>query len=57
MGRHGQTNPSNAQMEQVKTLVKDHLDKNRFFEHLRTAVAKDPKLADLDRNAVIEKLK
>jgi hypothetical protein len=44
-------------MDQVKSLVKDHLEKHKFFDTLKSAVAKDPKLASLDRNAIIERLK
>lgn len=44
-------------MEQVKSLIKDHLEKNKFFDTLKTAVAKDPKLNNIDRNMIIEKLK
>jgi hypothetical protein len=48
---------SNVQMEQVKGVVRDHLEKHKFFDSLKTAVAKDPKLNKLDRNQIIEKLK
>lgn len=48
---------SNSQLDQVKSLIKEHLEKNKFFETLKSAVAKDPRLASLDRNAIIEKLK
>lgn len=48
---------SGAQLEQVKTLVKDHLEKHKFFDTIKSAVAKDPNLGKLDRNQVIEKLK
>lgn len=44
-------------MEQVKSLIKDHLEKNKFFDTLKSAVSKDPKLANVDRNQIIEKLK
>jgi hypothetical protein len=44
-------------MEQVKGVVRDHLEKHKFFDSLKTAVAKDPKLNKLDRNQIIEKLK
>jgi hypothetical protein len=44
-------------MEQVKSLIKDHLEKNKFFDSLKSAVAKDPKLVNVDRNLIIEKLK
>ena len=45
------------QMEQVKGVVKEHLEKHKFFDSLKSAVAKDPKLNKLDRNRIIEKLK
>jgi hypothetical protein len=48
---------TSAQMEQVKSVVKEHLEKHKFFDSLKSAVAKDPKLTKLDRGAVIEKLK
>ena len=44
-------------MDQVKTLIKDHLERHKFFDSLKSAVAKDPKLATVDRNIIIEKLK
>lgn len=37
-------------MEQVKHLVKDHLEKHKFFDTIKSAVAKDPNLAKFDRN-------
>lgn len=37
-------------MDQVKGVVKEHLEKHKFFDTLRSAVAKDPALAKLDRN-------
>ena len=48
---------SNVQMEQVKSTIRDHLEQHKFMDHLKSAVAKDPKLNKLDRNQVIEKLK
>jgi hypothetical protein len=48
---------SNVQMEQVKGVIKDHLEKHKFFDSLKSAVAKDPKLTKLDRGQIIEKLK
>lgn len=51
------TQVTNAQMEQVKGTIKQHLEKHKFFDGLRSAVAKDPKLNKLDRNVIIEKLK
>ncbi len=44
-------------MEQVREVVKDHLEKHKFFDSLKSAVAKDPKLMKLDRSQIIEKLK
>ena len=44
-------------MEQVKTLVKDHLEKHKFFDTIKSAVSKDPSLGKLDRNQIIDKLK
>ena len=44
-------------MEQVREVVKDHLEKHKFFDSLKSAVAKDPKLMKLDRQQIIEKLK
>jgi hypothetical protein len=46
-----------VQMEQVKGVVKEHLEKHKFFDSLKSAVAKDPKLTKLDRGQIIEKLK
>ena len=51
------TQITNVQMEQVKGVVKDHLEKHKFFDSLKSAMAKDPKLGKLDRAQVIEKLK
>lgn len=48
---------TNAQMEQVKGTIRQHLEKHKFFDGLRSAVAKDPKLNRIDRNVIIEKLK
>ena len=44
-------------MEQVKGTIREHLEKHKFIDSLKSAVAKDPKLNKLDRNQVIEKLK
>lgn len=44
-------------MEQVRELVKDHLEKHKFFDSLKSAVSKDPKLMKLDRQQIIEKLR
>ena len=51
------TTITNAQMDQVKGTIRQHLEKHKFFDGLRSAVAKDPKLNKLDRNVIIEKLK
>ena len=48
---------TNVQMEAVKGTIIDHLEKNKFMDSLKSAVAKDPKLNKLDRNQIIEKLK
>ena len=48
---------SNLQLDQVKGLIRDHLEKNRFFDVLKQAVAKDPRLALIDKNTLIEKIK
>lgn len=37
-------------MEQAKNLIKDHLEKHKFFDTIKSAVAKDPNLGKLDRN-------
>ena len=44
-------------MDAVRSTIKDHLEKQKFFDSLKTAVAKDPKLNKLDRNQIIDKLK
>jgi hypothetical protein len=44
-------------MEQVKAVIKEQLEKNKFFDQLRSAVAKDPRLAQLDRGAIIDRIK
>lgn len=44
-------------MDAVRGAIKEHLEKQKFFDSLKTAVAKDPKLNKLDRNQIIEKLK
>lgn len=48
---------SNTQLEQVKSLLRNHLESHKFFDTLKSAIAKDPKHANLDRNAIIEKLR
>jgi hypothetical protein len=40
---------TNVQMEQVKGVVRKHLEEHKFFDSLKSAVAKDPKLVKLDR--------
>ena len=57
MNTQAKTNITNVQMEQVKGIVRDHLEKHKFFDSLKSAVAKDPKLNKLDRNQIIDKLK
>jgi hypothetical protein len=44
-------------MDHVKSIIKSHLEKNKFMESLKSAVSKDVRLANLDRNTIIEKLK
>ncbi len=56
-GSNTNTAISNAQMDQVKNVISAHLEKSKFFDTLKSAVAKDPKLNNLDRNQIIEKLK
>lgn len=51
------SNISSVQMEQVKGVVREHLEKHKFFDSLKSAMAKDPKLVKLDRAQIIEKLK
>ena len=41
---------SGAQMDAVKGAIREHLEKQKFFDSLKSAVAKDPKLNKLDRN-------
>lgn len=57
MNTQAKTSITNVQMEQVKGIVRDHLEKHKFFDSLKSAVAKDPKLNKLDRNQIIDKLK
>ena len=56
-GKPAQQQITNVQMEQVKGVVKDHLEKHKFFDSLKSAMAKDPKLTKLYRGQIIEKLK
>lgn len=44
------TSITNVQMDHVKGVVREHLEKHKFFDSLKSAVAKDPKLNKLDRN-------
>ena len=37
-------------MDAIKGTIRDHLEKQKFFDSLKSAVAKDPKLNKLDRN-------
>ena len=37
--------------------MKEHLEKHKFFDTLKSAIAKDPRHANLDRNAIIQKIK
>ncbi len=48
---------SSQQLDSVKSLIREHLEKNKFFDSLKSAVAKDPRLAQLDKNTLIEKIK
>ena len=41
---------SNLQTEQVKEFVKSHLEKNKFFDHIKSAASKDPKMSKIDKN-------
>lgn len=49
LGKTATNTITNVQMEQVKGVVREHLEKNKFFDSLKSAVAKDPKLTKLDR--------
>lgn len=44
-------------MEAVKGVLKEHLEKNKFFDQLKQEMMKNPKTHKLDKNAIIEKLK
>ena len=44
-------------MEQVKETIKKHLENHKFFDNLKSAISKDPKLTNIDRNQIVEKLK
>jgi hypothetical protein len=48
---------SNSQLDSVKAAISQHLEKSKFFDQLRLAVAKDPRLATLDKNQILEKIK
>jgi hypothetical protein len=52
-----QSDITNVQMDAVRNVVRSHLEKHKFFDSLKTAVAKDPKMSKIDRNAVMERLK
>ena len=47
---------SNTQIESVKSLIKEHLEQNKFIENIKSAVARDTTLASLDRNTIIDNL-
>ena len=55
--KKGGNSISDVQMDQVKGVVREHLEKHKFFDSPKSAVAKDPKLNKLDRNQIIEKLR
>jgi hypothetical protein len=44
-------------MEHVKQVVRQHLEKHKFFDTIKSAISKDPSLSKLDRNQLIDKLK
>jgi len=48
---------STAQMEAVKGVLKEHLEKNKFFDQIKNEMQKNPKTHKLDKNTIIEKLK
>lgn len=51
------TTITNAQMEQVKSVVRNHLEQHKFFDSLKSSLAKNPNLLKLDRAEVMKKLK
>jgi uncharacterized protein YhdP len=44
-------------MDHVKQAIRNQLEKTRFFDTIKQAVAKDPRLAAIDKNTLIEKIK
>ena len=48
---------SPAQMEAVKGVLKEHLEKNKFFDQIKSEMQKNPKTHKLDKNVIIEKLR
>ena len=48
---------SNQQLDTVKSAISQHREKSKFFDQLRQAVAKDPRLATIDKNQILEKIK
>jgi hypothetical protein len=44
-------------MEQVKQVVKSHLEQHKFFDSLKSSLAKNPQLLKLDRQQIMEKLR
>ena len=41
----------------MKSQLKDHLENHKFFDTIKDALAKDPDLAKLDKEKIIEKMK
>ena len=41
----------------MKSQLKDHLENHKFFDTIKAALAKDPDLAKLDKEKIIEKMK
>lgn len=44
-------------MDSVKSLIREQLEKNKIFEQMKLALTKDPRLASLDKNQLLEKIK
>jgi hypothetical protein len=44
-------------MEAVKGVLKEHLEKNKFFDQIKSEMQKNPKTHKLDKNVIIEKLR
>lgn len=51
---HSNTNIDSAQL---KNVVKEHLEKNNFLDKFKLALQKDPRLASLDKQQIIDKIK